>query len=129
MSPKQPYKLYWVATDDHDEDWFVIAQDEFQAMDFFETFEGYDPGEAWAEEILQIPDHISCKSGWPDHDLLVSLGAKFLHDDDIRVVEINGKTYCEGMLESEIKEITDNVYEIWNGKRPNKTKKTNRNKQ
>ena len=129
MSTKEPYILYWVTTDDHDEDWFVVAQDEFQAMDFFETFEGYDVGDAWAEEILQIPDHIPCKKGWPDHDLLVSLGGKFLSKDDIRVIEINGRTFCEGTLEGEIKEITDNVFEVYDGIRPNKTKRINRNKQ
>ena len=32
----EPYKLFRVTTDDHDEDWFGVAQDEFQAMDFFE---------------------------------------------------------------------------------------------
>ena len=71
MNTRKQYNLYWVATDDHDEDWFVVAEDEFLAMDFFENYEGYDPGDAWAEKVMPIPDHMSCKRGWPGQRLPV----------------------------------------------------------
>ena len=51
MNINNPYKLYWVTTEDHDEDWFVIAQDQFQTMDFFEPQQrAHSPqliGEKW----------------------------------------------------------------------------------
>lgn len=117
-------KLYWVSTADHHEDWFMIASTAKEAARLHERYEGYDRGDAIAEEIMQIPETISCERGWPEEQLLVDLGAVFLLDEPSRVVEINGRKFCEGLLEAEIKEITDNIFEIYDGRRPNKTRKS-----
>ena len=45
-------KLFWITTDDHDEDWFVVASSSTEASQYFENYEGYNPGDAEAEEIL-----------------------------------------------------------------------------
>jgi hypothetical protein len=119
-------KLYWVTTDDHHEDWFMIASTAREAAKMHEKYEGYDAGEAIAEKILQIPENISCEKGWPEEQLLIDLGAAFLLDGPTRVVEINGRKFCEGLLEAEIQEITDNIFELYDGRRPNKTKKSSR---
>jgi len=119
-------KLYWVTTVDHHEDWFMIASTAKEAAKLHEKYEGYNSGDAIAEEILQIPENISCKKGWPKHQLLVDLGAVFLLNEPVRVVEIKGRKFCEGLLEAEIQEITDNIFELYDGRRPNKTKKSSR---
>jgi len=117
-------KLYWVTTEDHDEDWFIVAPSPTAASQYFENFEGYDPGDAEAEEILDIPESVSAETGWPSEELLLELGAKFLLNDQTRVVEIAGRKFCEGMLEATINEINDDLFEEFGDERLNKTKKT-----
>lgn len=116
-------KLYWVTTDDHDEDWFMIASSSKAAAKLHEDMEGYNHGEAAAEAILDIPEHLPAERGWPTEELLRSLGAQFLHDEQPRVVEIAGRTFCEGMLESRLNEIVDDAFEALGEGRLNKTKK------
>jgi len=116
--------LYWVNTEDHHEDWFVIALTSVDACRFYENYEGYNPGDAKAEKVMSIPKGTTTETGWPSEELLIKLGAKFLQKDNIRVVEINGRKFSEGMLESLICEICDNEIEAHNGSRPNETKKS-----
>lgn len=116
--------LYWVTTEDHDEDWFIVARSYEEAQKLHEDQEGYDPGEAFAEEILAIPGNVPAEPGWPSHELLLSLDAKFLSEEPTRVVEIDGRRFCEGMLGGLIDEIADNVFERIDQGRPNKTSKS-----
>ncbi len=115
--------LYWVTTEDHDEDWFVVASSPEQAAWFHEREEGYDDGDAFAEKVLDIPSETEAEAGWPSHELLLELGAKFLREDEPRVVEIAGKKFTEGMLGSLIDGIVDDLFELRDGNRPNETKK------
>lgn len=73
--------LYWVTTEDHDEDWFVVASSPQEACKFHEDVEGYDPGDATAEEILNIPENIPAEPGWPSYELLLAVGAKFIMEN------------------------------------------------
>jgi len=116
-------KLYWVTTEDHDEDWFVVASSAEEAAGYHENMEGYDPGDATVEEVLNIPDTISAEVGWPSHEFLLSIGATFLCDEQTRVVEIAGRKFCEGMLASVINEVVDDEFEACGRKRLNNTKK------
>jgi hypothetical protein len=116
-------KLYWVITEDHDEDWFIVASSPEEASTYHENMEGYDPGDAKAEEILDIPENVSAEIGWPTEELLLEVGAKFLLNDQTRVVEIEGRKFCEGMLEATINEINDDLFEEFGDDRLNKTKK------
>jgi hypothetical protein len=100
-------KLYWVTTEDHCEDWFVVAQSPVAAARFHETAEGYERGEASAEEILAIPDEFNAVDGWPTDELISDLGGTFINVDHPRVVAINGKKYCEGLLEAIIRDLDD----------------------
>lgn len=93
-------QLYWVTTEDHHEDWFIVASTAGDATTFHEEEEGYDYGEASAKKILKIPQSMSTNTGWPSEELLCELGAKFLRLEQPRVVEITGKKYCEGLMES-----------------------------
>ena len=117
-------KLYWVTTEDHDEDWFVIESSSKKASQFHEKMEGYNPGDATAKKVLRIPQNLLAEPGWPSNELLMALGARFIKNDQTRVVEIGGVTFCEGMLEATLNEINDDIFEEIGQKRPNKTKKT-----
>lgn len=99
--------LYWVTTEDHCEDWFVVAPDPIEAARFHETAEGYDRGEATAEEILAIPGAFNPKKGWPSDELILDLGGVFINTEHPRVVQLNNKKYCEGLLEAMIRELDD----------------------
>lgn len=119
-------KLYWVTTDDHDEDWFIVASSSKQASKLHEDMEGYNAGDAKAVEILSIPQSISTEAGWPSDDLLLTVGARILRNEQPRVVELQGKKFCEGLLESTLNEIDDDIFEERGGERLNRTRKTPR---
>jgi hypothetical protein len=116
-------RLFWVTTEDHGEDWFVVAKSAEEASKYHENMEGYDPGEAKAEEVLDIPENVSAEIGWPSDELLLAVGAEFLIKDQSRVVEIAGRKFCEGMLEATINEINDDLFEEYGEERLNQTKK------
>ena len=116
-------KLYWVTTEDHDEDWFVVASSAEEAAEFHEKEEGYAPGDAEAEKVLAIPDDVTVDAGYPPNDFLKSIGGEFLSDESTRVVKIAGRTFCEGMLASLINEVVDDEFEKRGRGRVNKTRK------
>ena len=116
-------KLYWVTTDDHDEDWFIIASSAEEACKYHEDEEGYDPGDAKAEEVLDIPKNIPVEMGWPDSETLTALGGKFIRKKQPRVVEIAGRMFAEGMLDASINEVHDDFLEKAGLGRLNKTEK------
>jgi len=113
--------LYWVTTEDHEEDWFVVANDPVEAANFHENADGYDEGDATAEWITEIPNGVKADVGWPSDDILLSCGAKFLREDTPRVVEIAGRKLSEGMLEYALRELQDDMFEELGEGRPNKT--------
>lgn len=117
-------KLYWVTTEDHHEDWFIVAKNKRAAAKFHEDSEGYERGDASAEEILEIPDKIPSETGWPDDELLLSIGARFISNEQTRVVEIGGRRFCEGLLEATIRGLNDDLFELKGRGRLNNTPKT-----
>lgn len=117
-------KLYWVTTQDHGEDWFIVATSQEEAAKYHENMEGYGQDEAEAEEVLDIPENVYAEIGWPSDKLLLDLGATFLSNDQSRVVEIAGRKFCEGLLEATINEINDDLFEQGGEERLNKTKKS-----
>ena len=116
-------KLYWVTTEDHDEDWFVVAESSREAARFFEDFEGYDPGDAVAEAVLDIPGDVRAEMGWPPDELLEALGASALTSDGTRVVEIGGRRFAEGLLEETLRSLDDDLFEASGKDRINRTDK------
>ena len=94
-----------------------------KASRFHEKMEGYNPGDATAKKVLSIPQNLFAEPGWPSDELLLTLGAIFIENDQTRVVEIGGRTFCEGMLAATLNEINDDIFEAIGQKRPNKTKK------
>jgi len=111
------WKLYWCETDDHDEDWFVVARNADDARSFHENMEGYDEDEVWAELVCVLPaaeQGADDEAGdrWPSDETLLACGAEFLLNvpqdganelraemgSGSRVVRIRGRVYGEGDL-------------------------------
>lgn len=114
-------QLYWATTEDHSEDWFIVANSAKEAAKLHEQMEGYDDGDATVELVLDIPENITVEAGWPEEELLETLGARFITRDSSRVVEIAGRKYCEGLLESTIRSLDDDVFESMGQGRVNET--------
>jgi len=99
-------KLYWITTDDHDEDWFVVSTSSEEAARFHVESEGYDEGDAKSEFICDVPGKLLVSeratgiSWWPSNDMIKSLGGVFIKEGDARVVRFGDKTYSEGLLGS-----------------------------
>lgn len=106
-------KLYWCETDDHDEDWFVIARDEEEAAQFFTEYEGYDEEEALATLVCVLPVSEQGRydeASWPNDDTLIACGGEFLPvvtqdgadgmrrqaGSGSRAVRLKGNVYAEG---------------------------------
>jgi hypothetical protein len=115
--------LYWVTTEDHAEDWFVLANSAKEAATFHEDAEGYAPGNATAEQILEIPGKVTTNAGWPSDEILKSCGAKFISEAPTRVVEIGNRKFCEGLLESTIQTLEDDMFEEIGEDHLNKTER------
>jgi hypothetical protein len=113
--------LYWVTTDDHDEDWFILAKTRRAAESYHIEYEGYEPGDARAELILRtgadpIPGPIPRHAQLED---LQTLGFEILNPDpNGRGVRRNGRTFLEGHLESMVAEVRDDVHESTGKGRP-----------
>ena len=116
--------LNWVTTEDHAEDWFIVANSPEEACIFHEENEGYDPGNATAEMILEIPNEIITDIGWPSDEVLRSCGANILVEGPTRVVEIGSRRFCEGLLESTIRTVDDDIFEALGEGRLNETHKS-----
>ncbi len=119
----RPFGLYWCTTDDHDEDWFMVARYRHQAARLFAGYEGYDHDMVTARRVLTLPASLQHPKsfGWPTRELLEGCGAVIRRWETPRVVELAGRLYSEGMLESLILERTDDQFERLGRGRPNRT--------
>jgi len=68
---------------------------------------GYNTGVAKAEKIKRISDSLTVDKGWPTIPNLVAIGAKILSEETPRIVELDGRVFCEGLLDSFISEISE----------------------
>lgn len=123
--PDDQYHLYWVWTDDHDEDWFIVATSEEEAAELFEDAEDYDEGEAEAEFVCVIPEKCQAlvDGFWPALELLEACGGKVMRRDSPRVVKFGERVYTEGLLDSVIDTVQDNMAEDNGMGRPHGTKR------
>lgn len=115
--------LWWCWTEDHHEDWFVVAGQGFNAVGFFEEQEGYEEGDVQAQGLVTLPEEFQDEKyvGWPSEEVLVACGAKVLRAETPRVVELQAERYVEGMLEHQILQGTDDLFEQAGRDRPNRT--------
>jgi hypothetical protein len=122
--------LYWVVTDDHDEDWFILAPTAQAARRYHTDYEGYSPGDAHAELIMGVvAGQVSGPT--PRHSQLADLrklGFEVLNPDPHgRIVRLAGRTFVEGHLESLVAEASDNAWEARGEGRPLGTKRQREN--
>lgn len=79
------FKLYWCSTSDHGEDWFIVARSAATARKIHELEEGYAGKEASSEYVCRLPkrfqnsDQFKEDGGWPDEEMLIACGARYLH--------------------------------------------------
>ncbi|MCP4275455.1 MAG: hypothetical protein GY779_03770 [Gammaproteobacteria bacterium] len=116
-------QLYWATTEDHSEDWFIVASSANEAARLHENMEGFDVGDATAEAVLDIPEDMFAEAGWPPDELLQALGATFVSNGDARVVDICGRRFCEGLLEATLRSLDDDIFEARGQGRVNDTTK------
>jgi hypothetical protein len=82
-------KLYWYSTVDGDEDWFVVSRGAREARQWVAAAEGYGTGDVGVELIIPLPANLQgTGEGWPDKDVLLALGARFVRLETPRVVRI-----------------------------------------
>jgi hypothetical protein len=118
--PGRLVNLYWVTTDDHDEDWFILAKTARAAERYHIQYEGYEPGDARAELVQRTEDPIP--GPIPRHaqlEDLQRLGFEILSaDPNSRSVRRDGRTFLEGHLESMVAEVRDDAHEAMGKGRP-----------
>jgi hypothetical protein len=81
VSAKKPprLKLYWYSTADGDEDWFVVSRGAREARRWVAAAEGYGTGDVEVELIIPLPTNLQgAGDGWPNRDVLLALGARFV---------------------------------------------------
>jgi hypothetical protein len=112
-------------TDDHDEDWSVVARSARQARRLYEDYEGYNRGDAGSRFVAVVPEGLRSDRhiGWPARRLLESCGAKIERCQTPRVVRVKGVRNTEGMLEHEVLRLTDDMTERGGRGRPNRTER------
>lgn len=114
--------LYWCETEDHDEDWFIVASSAREAKHFHEVAEGYGRGDVRATLVCRIPEAFTPHTkGWPDHDLLRALGGVILSESDPRIVQFQARIYKEGGLDAVLRRLEDDQAEAKGKGRPNGT--------
>lgn len=132
MSTRQKcLHLYWVTTRDHDEDWFIVAANSRSAQRFHERYEGYNPGDAAAELVLQDIDlHLRKGETPPFHaqiEHLQAVGCVTLHTaPGQRAVLCEQRYFVEGSMEAIISIATDNAAEASGLGRPRGTTRPKR---
>lgn len=121
--PRKPpqFKLYWVETDNHDEDWFIVARTAREAERFHEEEEGYARGEATATLVKTLVDE--GRSGWPKLEQLTEYGLTVVRAQQPRIVEYEGVRYTEGGLEASLRTHDDDFFEGRGQGRPNGTER------
>jgi hypothetical protein len=102
---KQTMKLYWVTTDDHDEDWFIFAESARRARTYHEDYEGYGKGDAYSRLIVANVALKEFQNGTPPchaqfQDLFQIGFQNAGTTPNRRGVKFSGEIFREGILEA-----------------------------
>jgi hypothetical protein len=102
---RQTIKLYWVFTQDHDEDWFIFADSARSARSYHEHYEGYGKGDAQSRLIVSNVTLQEFMNGTPPcHAQFQDLFQIGFQDagtiPNRRGVKFNGDIFPEGILEA-----------------------------
>ena len=122
MRTRAPLNLYWCSTEDHSEDWFILAPTVQEAQVLHADYEGYEPEDVEAELVCAIPAEVEAKPGWPQAGLIEACGGTILVDEpEPRQVRIGRRTYIEGAIDSVLARANDDIAESRGDGRPNNT--------
>jgi hypothetical protein len=121
-STKQTVRLYWVTTQDHDEDWFIFAGSARQARAFHEDYEGYGKGDAHSRLIVSDVTLNKFQNGTPpchaQFQDLFQIGFKNAGSiPNRRRAGCNGEIFREGILEAIIELGREQMTAAMNGGR------------
>jgi hypothetical protein len=105
MAITKQIKLYWVTTQDHDEDWFIFAESARSARAYHEHYEGYGKGDARSRLIVSNVTLKEFMNGTPPcHAQFQDLFQIGFQDagtiPNRRGVKFNGEIFREGILEA-----------------------------
>lgn len=125
--------LYWCATADHEEDWFILADSSSDAAARFADEQDYEPEEVHAEWVCSASQEdlarFSERCGSsdlpavPDFDLIRDLGGELLSLRSPYVVRFGEHMFVEGSPDIERHERIDDALEAIGRGRPNGTRK------
>jgi hypothetical protein len=130
MKPQnRTINLYWVSTEDHREDWFVLATTRRAAASFHERYEEYSTYAASARMIIADAHLPKYANGPPPCHAqiqeLEALGFQTVADGPLRgAMGYEGEAFAEGFVEALIMEAHDNQAEVAGKGRPKRTKRT-----
>jgi len=75
-------KLFWCSTEDHANDWGVVARDAQEARRFFATEEGYRLSQVRTDLVVVLPRvRQTDVANWPTLELIASVGCAFVHGE------------------------------------------------
>lgn len=66
------------------------------------------------------------ETGWPSEEVLLAAGAEFIDRGDARVVQINGRRFCDDPSEQTMRTLDDDIFEANEQDRLNGTVKRSR---
>jgi len=99
---KQAVKLYWVTSQDHDEDWFIFAESASVARAYHEEYEGYGKGDARSRLIVSDVTLKEFMNGTPPCNAMYQDLAGY--EDGTMPARnkagLNGEIFKEGILEA-----------------------------
>lgn len=97
------WKVYWVTDFFNAEDWFIVSTNERTAKRFYAEYEGMDFSDTKSELIIEnITDNFQETRHLQIEDL-EKLGFEIIQKDVRRIVELNGRKFKEGKLDSDLK--------------------------
>ena len=105
MASAKQIKLYWVSSDDHDQDWLIFADTARRARAYHEDYEGYGRGDANSRLIVSkvtLQEYINgtppCHARFQD---LFQIGFQNAGaTPNRRGAKFNGEIFREGILEA-----------------------------
>ena len=105
MASAKQIKLYWVSSDDHDQDWLIFADTARRARAYHEHYEGYGKGDAHSRLIVSKVTLKEFMNGTPPcHAQFQDLFQIGFQDagtiPNRRGAKFSGEIFREGILEA-----------------------------
>jgi len=94
MKRKSKYALYWVESTDHNEDFFVQAEDELDAVQFHTAYNGYDLDSVSAIKIADLKKIRKHETYYPPEEIVKECGGELVWmSKNVKVESSSGKKF------------------------------------